>query len=386
MQSSQLPFSSMLDTLSRLQSMPSMGCDELWRQSSQCIDRKRLPNTKYEPKVLNPRYVIPFFSDRLKYVPSIKEQEKPFFVVGNVYTLSGVECEEFSMPSKDYELVAVLDNVNDIVLDSVVMKQIDGDKGTIFSLTRLDCKNLDIEFQRGLQIFPKNLNWVKKEIDNIEENVEKDIIFDSSILRTYPPSFDDGTIHRMVIKISNFEFNPTTKMVVAPDGTAIFHESFVKDRIHIKTKRQIGSACDTDSASFIENAPIGYVIRTHELSRLAPNSAYFDEEGSIFLELRLSRSSYGSHNEIGIKPEILGDASFEDLFEVIILGIKERKSAFDNDALHWHNYADFDLEPYETKKRTSVGNDYSDLISSVNRMMGENRDKLNRLSRVWENI
>lgn len=265
-------------------------------------------------------YVIPFFSDILKHTPSHEEEIKPFFVVGDVYKLSGADCDDFIMPEKEYELVAVLENVNDIILDSVVMRQISGDISTIFSLTKLDCKNLNIDFQRGLQIFPKNLNWEHKTSEHTTTQHEGEYVFDSSLLRTYPCNYADKTIHKMTIKISGFSCNTTSvgNMILKTPNQIMSTEGSLLKRLVIKTKRNIGVASDTNTASFPKDREIFYKCITNQVSRLHRGSDIIDEDGCIYLELCLERRKHGTDTAIGVNPEILGDASFADLFDIFI--------------------------------------------------------------------
>jgi hypothetical protein len=271
--------------------------------------------------VVDGRYIIPFFSDRLAYVPSMEQMQSPFFVLGDTYKLSGAGCEDFTMPIKEYQLVAILDNANGIILDAVVMKQISGERSTIFSLTKLDCQNLGIEFQRGLQIFPKNLNWVKKE--NTQEVVEtsSEVEFNSNILATYPKNYDDGLIHRVVIKISGFKRH--LQGIMAQDNGHLISSTGSRPRFTIRVKQRIGNATNTDSATFPVDYCLPYKIVTSSVSRCSETSGnYMDEDGCIFLELDMTRKGF-DRNIIGLNHELLGEYSFNDLFEVIIIGAQK---------------------------------------------------------------
>ena len=157
-------------------------------------------------QTLSNNFITPFFSDKLKFIPPKKEEEpNHFFENGEKYELSGISCEDFTMPKKVYELVKTINSVDGVKMDSVVMKQIDGDKSTIFSLTKADCQKLNIPFSQGLQIFPKNMGWNK--IDNNKKLIEQkptNIEFDSTNLSTYPVCYNDKLIHFVVIKLSGF--------------------------------------------------------------------------------------------------------------------------------------------------------------------------------------
>ena len=265
-------------------------------------------------------YIIPFFSSVLKHVPTTAKSPKPFFVVGDRYKLSGAECDDFTMPEKEYELVAVLDKVNDIILESVVMKQVSGDNSTIFSLTKLDCKNLKIDFQRGLQIFPKNLNWEHQTTEITDNNEEEVDEFDSSLLRTYPCNYSDKAIHFMTIKISGFRIHTLSSgqtIIHAPNNVMSTEQGFLS-RLSVKTIRPIGVASNIENASFPQDWVVNYRCITSQVSRLHRGSHIIDEDGCIFLELNLERINRRTNSKVGIDPEIFGDASFNDVFEVSI--------------------------------------------------------------------
>ena len=87
------------------------------------------------------------------------------FFIGEKYSLKSPSCEGFEMKEKVYELVGIVDKFSDIAIDSVIVKQISGDKDLIFSLSKNDCAHLGIEYQPELQLFPKAMSW-NKVIDN----------------------------------------------------------------------------------------------------------------------------------------------------------------------------------------------------------------------------
>lgn len=76
-------------------------------------------------------------------------------------TLDGSEQNESS-----YLLVKYIHDIFGIVLDCLVVKQLTGNVGKIFTLTKSDCALLEIEYQRGLQILPSQLNWEQQVKEN----------------------------------------------------------------------------------------------------------------------------------------------------------------------------------------------------------------------------
>ena len=91
----------------------------------------------------------------------------PSFIVGENYALKGVSCDGFEMKEKVYKLVGVIDSYGGVPVESVIVKQISGEVGNIYALSKNDCDKLGIEYQQGLQLFPKSLHWVRV-IEDVE--------------------------------------------------------------------------------------------------------------------------------------------------------------------------------------------------------------------------
>lgn len=142
----------------------------------------------------------------------------PKFVKGEKYSLAGVSCEGFEMPEKVYELVGVHDEYDGVNINSVIVKQISGDQDKIFTLSKNDCACMGIEYENGLQLFPKYLNW---------RRVKEIVPFDSSNLGTTPLSDIDNTIRYALVKINGFK-DYVDGYVLTPSGKIIKEEQFEK--------------------------------------------------------------------------------------------------------------------------------------------------------------
>lgn len=265
-------------------------------------------------QTLSNNFITPFFSDKLKFIPPKKEEEpNHFFENGEKYELSGISCEDFTMPKKVYELVKTINSVDGVKMDSVVMKQIDGDKSTIFSLTKADCKKLDIPFSQGLQIFPKNMGWNK--IDNNKKLIEQkptNIEFDSTNLSTYPVCYNDKLIHFVVIKLSGFNvLNSNT--IFTPHGHFVNIKDFF-DTLTITTKRDIGNAHDFGNTFIQKSSHIKYKVVTSNVSRCNRFSNLVDASGCVFIEL--SFETQYDNMILGIHPSSFENLSFDDFFSV----------------------------------------------------------------------
>ena len=152
----------------------------------------------------------------------------PKFVVGEKYALKGVSCDGFEMKEKVYELVGILDSYGDVNVNSVIVKQVSGETGTIFTLSKNDCTQIGIEYQPGLQLFPKNLPWARV--------VEK-VKFEPSNLATTPTSQIDNTIRHILLELDGFK-DYSDGYVITPSGKLIKEEQFERS-IRIISKEPI---------------------------------------------------------------------------------------------------------------------------------------------------
>lgn len=275
--------------------------------------------------IIEQEYITPCFPEKFSFTPKEntnmvkKTKIKERFRVGKIYSLSGIECDEFEMPKKEYELVGIVSQINGVVLDSVIMKQVSGTSDTIFSLTKHDCRNLNIEFQKGLQMFPKNLNWVEVKSDEesikVEETIEnKRDFFIPNNLSTYPLCHVDKTIRHIMIKISGCSYSDNTRYIVFPDRRFLRYSEFT-NKLYIRNIRTLLGDNKT-SANFSYGEYIPYRVMTKEVGNCITNDIV-DSEGNIYLELFLGKqTSTTADKHIGVKPHIFNNQSFGSIFEV----------------------------------------------------------------------
>ena len=64
-------------------------------------------------------------------------------------------------------------SMNDTETNILILKQIYGPKGTMYTLNRHDCKKLHIKYEPGLQVFSMLLNWGTFKPRNKEANAEQ---------------------------------------------------------------------------------------------------------------------------------------------------------------------------------------------------------------------
>lgn len=234
------------------------------------------------------------------------------FIVGSLYSLKGSECEGFSMPDKIYELIKIVDVVDGIVLESLIMKQINTEvKSTIFSLTKGDCAALGIEFQEGLQLFPKNMNW--KYVENQRESDD----IDMSDLSTYVKSDVDGTIRHIIIKLDGFSSYQSTH-IITNNGDIINTADFVSD-LRVETLHEILSI--DMCSNFKQGERIPYRIINNKINKPKyGENAMNNIEGSIYIELDFKKSTKYINQTcdgyIGLSPKALQGKTISDLFTI----------------------------------------------------------------------
>lgn len=237
---------------------------------------------------INSEYIKAYFDDNLcggNHTTDCHVSHK--FKIGNLYTIQGEECDNFTMPTRIYKMVGECNSLNGINVNGVVMKQISGEKNTmVFSLTKTDCKILNIEFQKGLQVFSKELNW-KPLIDETEliKELPKNKFFNENDLSTYPVDSETKKIKRMCIKIGGFVHDATV------------------DVNQLRSKMTISTNLNRD---------FNYNIITKHITKGEHN--VFDRNGNLFVEVDFE-SVYGRN---GLEPEYLSNRSINDVIKVYL--------------------------------------------------------------------
>lgn len=184
-----------------------------WYYSSTTTNR---PQTSCVRTVLSAGLLTPI---PLIYKDIYNKEQLTGLRVGHKYALQEEPCEGTEMPISVYECKHIIKEFGGINLNSVVMKQLEGNSDMIFSLTKADCKNFGLKYEPQLQLFPINFNW--KRLDTII-----DIKFDPRNMGTYKPSPLDGTIHQMHILINGIDRAPSIKLgmreeiphIILPNG------------------------------------------------------------------------------------------------------------------------------------------------------------------------
>lgn len=82
------------------------------------------------------------------------------FVIGQVYMLRQKSVCGSKEIVKKYVLKKFIYTSKNEILNVLILKQIEGPTGTIFTLNRNDCKRYHIKYEPGLQVFSMEFNWI----------------------------------------------------------------------------------------------------------------------------------------------------------------------------------------------------------------------------------
>ena len=111
-----------------------------------------------------------------RFVDSLRRKNKreigKKFVVGKKYFLKVRSVTNYKHVYKIYELKKFIYSINNRTVNVVVMKRLNGEEdehlNTTFTLNRTDCAKYHIKYEKGLQVFPMELNWCPLNENNVK--------------------------------------------------------------------------------------------------------------------------------------------------------------------------------------------------------------------------
>lgn len=246
----------------------------------------------------------------------------PRFIEGENYALQGVACDGFDMKTKVYKLIKVVDDFYGSNLNAVIVKQVSGTQDIIFTLSKNDCLYHNIEYENGLQLFPKNLRWIR---------VKEKIPFDKHNLATTPLSDVDNTIRYIVLKLNGFK-DYEDGYVLTPSGHLVTEKRF-QDSIRITSREPIVYGN-------------GYVVKDKtnlDIEIVYPKNLIFNHanfissEDTIYVLIKMVRSDYRDSSLIdgnfGVEPKYLDNIDPNEFFTI-----------------SWDELGTYTIEEYEAKK------------------------------------
>lgn len=237
------------------------------------------------------------------------EKHMPKFIEGENYALQGIACDGFEMETKVYKLIKVVDDFYGTNINSVIVKQIAGEQGIIFTLSKNDCEYHGIEYEKGLQLFPKTLNWVR---------VKEKTPFDKNNLATTPLSDIDNTIRFIVLKLNGFK-DYSDGYVVTPSGHLITEKHFA-DTLRVKTVEPIvyGNGCIVQDKTNLD------IQLVYPKNLLFNHGNFISSEDTVYVMVRLKREHVSPVKSdfiaidgcFGVEPKYLDGISPNDFFEI----------------------------------------------------------------------
>ena len=278
---------------------------------------------KYYPDVDNDRY----------YNYHVRKKNK--LIRGAKYMLKGLECDGFDMPARVYQVVALVNSIHDVVLDSVVMRQLSGfDNDVKFTLSKQECQVLHVKYEPGLQLFPAGMRW-KKWNERAEERPMT--VFDPEDLSTYATSRIDGNIRHIILKIDRFHVEGNYVIDNEQENKSWTIDRFIA-ALKVTSKNPLVKFKDALSNGMMfykKDELIPYRIIMPEDSYAVSSSMTTSE--SLFIELYLKKPTRGLSTEdgiTGIPPRVLVSKSARELFNIYVdefkLNKKKSRSAIDH--------------------------------------------------------
>lgn len=272
----------------------------------------------------------------VNFIRDIKDEKYDYNIkIGDIVVEEKPNIEDESFAKRFYKILGIVENVNEIVINSFLVKEVYKDNrgewietneqtsnNTIFSLSRSDCKFLGITYQEGIEVypFPNNYDYFHKVEENFKDTV---FLFEnySNSLSRYPTSIKDNSIRRIAIQISGFR--QYGDYIIFNDQR--FHVDDLRKKLSITTRGRFTSQ-DGMFGSINEFCNITY----HLISRDYKDNIV-DSNGNIYVELLFCfKSKNTSDGIIGISPNILEDKTINDIITVNLFEIDTNPLSFRN--------------------------------------------------------
>lgn len=318
-----------IDTNSLVNTEPEMDFNSITRTRNGVYFNQAAQPSK--PKV-EKRYVMP--ADGFSLVDftnlGVVEEDKsmmPKFVIGENYALGGENVEGFEQRYKLYNLVGMVDEFAGAKVDSLIVKQIGGEQGNIYTISKNDCAFLGIEYQNGLQLFSKGLSW--KHVRNLPK-------FDEHNLGTSPTSEIDNTIRYVVLKLKGFT-DYSDGYVLSPSGKLIKENQFSQS-VQVITKEPVVYG----NGHIVQDKTPLRTFVTHPTSKLFNHGNFISSEDEVFVLIELvDKLTYSDvdtfDKKFGVDPKYFEGLDPNEYFEV-----------------SWDELGGLTVEEYEEAKRKAA--------------------------------
>lgn len=231
----------------------------------------------------------------------VSEKQVPRFIEGENYALKGVACDGFEMKTKTYKLIKIVDDFYGTNINSLIVKQIDGEQGVIFTLSKNDCVWHNIEYENGLQLFPQSLNWVR---------VKEKIPFDKNNLATTPRSDFDNTIRFILLKLNGFK-DYVDGLVLTPSGCLIPESQFFNS-LRVTTREPI---IYNNNLVILDKTNLNIKL-VYPKNVLFNHGNFISSEDTIFILIDLKKHGRLNDGHFGVDPKYLDGFNPNDIFEI----------------------------------------------------------------------
>lgn len=283
--------------------------------------------------------------------------------VGELYTIENKNSKEFKLNTNIYKMIGIVDKIYDVNVDSVVVKLVEGETSMIFSLTQDDCDTLGIEFEEGLQIFPKKLGWVR----HIEKKEEQ--VLDTNDLSTYYKSPIDNTIRNIILELPNYNIYGNN-VYHTTDGSVEHIDEFVK-RINVACRENIPSIDMCSSFKENEQIPFAAIVVVGNVGAEIGKNKAEGSDKTLQIELDLTKKTLLENQTvdtiIGVSPKALKNKNL-GIFKVTVDKKNEPKKKDEKKK----------VERKEKRKTTNYGWE-SGFNSDIDNYLSYNIDRVNKL-------
>lgn len=295
--------------------------ENVWRDMNISPKCTLPPKEKIEKLFTQPKDLFEVVDFTTMDIIDEEEVKIKKFIKGEKYSLKGIACDGFEMREKIYEVVGEVNNFEGVKIDSLIVKQVGGERGQIFTLSKNDCAHLGIEYENGLQLFPKNLSW---------RRVVNAYPFDKNNLGTMPLSKIDSTIRYVLIKLNGFK-DYNDGFILTPSGNLIKEKQF-ENSVRVQTIEPIVYG-ENDYVKDKTNLCAEIV---YPKNLVFNHGNFISSDDSIYIMVKLAKSSksiYSVNGLLGVDQKYFLNINPNDFF-----------------IISWDELGSFTIEEYEAEK------------------------------------
>ena len=249
-----------------------------------------------------------------KGISDIKESD-----IGTIFSLGREPIDGIEFSNLYFKLYGIIKEYNGAILNSFVLKEVDIDEnGNIiegvntigrrkFSIPPSMCKMMGIKYEPGLELWPINNNF-----KIVNANGTEKIVYEN--MSTYPTSYIDGTIRKIVLELHGFSpYN--NSHIITPSGALIPTNDFASS-LTIFVKHNIST--DNGCAGFKIGEELPFRIIVKNSDKKMPSIC--DYNHNICVEVCLTKKSFNIDTVdglIGVSYNALEGKDVDDIIGVM---------------------------------------------------------------------